>query len=212
MTFLHVYTAARLDGLDGESNAFLYRNACVCISSALNCGPGHGNRDSRGNRKCLRKSRAASVYPRLGDTAASLPWPLPPFLRLREACVSARPARGLTISRQANINNVAALTVLARPEGKRGKCRRNLRATLDLYVLDAIGESISFFFFFLFFYLVNARDNTDTQETDIARFFARGNNEFRRAKLSRATHSRRNFLEKVNPDVDLYSRQHAQRV
>lgn len=38
----------------------------------------------------------------------------------------------------------------------------------------------------------------------VSRFFADENNEFRRVKLSLS--SRRNFLEKVNLDVDLYSR------
>jgi len=49
------------------------------------------------------------------------------------------------ISRQANINNVAAFTVLARPEDKRGKRRCNLRASLDSLFFEFRSRRIFFF-------------------------------------------------------------------
>jgi len=122
----------RLDGSDGESNAFLN---VTCMYLVLLIAV---------RVQGLRFARESKVFAEVRSTSVSRhTLPLLSF-SLFAPMIFLCP-RDLTISRQANINNTVAFTVLARPEGKRGKRRRNLRATLDSYFLDsAVGENLSF--------------------------------------------------------------------
>lgn len=102
------------------------------------------------------------------------------------------------ISRQANINNIAAFTCsLDR--------KANAESVAIIYerVLTRIFwtlQSVNLFFLFFFYFMSIAWIIRYARN---ARFFADENNEFKRVKLS--LNSRLNFLEKVNLDVDLCS-------
>lgn len=142
-------------------------------------GPGARDRDSHGNRKCLRKF--AQLLSRHSDIR--LPFLASPFFFAPVIFAFAVLARG-SLGKPTSIMS-RAFTALARPEGKRGKRRRcNLRAGLDsrTFWTPQLARIIIFFF-------PSFTPSRMMRHARSARFFADGNNAVRRVKLSLARQS-----------------------
>lgn len=194
---LRVY-GGRLDGPDGESNAFLRTQR---VSSALNCRPGTGIKIRPGIESVPRKF--AQPLSRDADTHLLFlsPFPSPPssstLFCVRDFCVST-PGDFNDLSIGSNINNVAAFTVRSLDRKANAESVAVIYERLLTRTFWTPRPQPSPFFppfsplsFHFPPYVVSARALKRRV------FFADGNNEFRRAKLS--LDSRRNFLEKVNP-------------